>query len=145
MKKLLGVVLFFLLAVPAFADELNLKEDIVDKIPEVKTGVAYSLSDSKWQFMAVFPIYTLNKFSVNTGYVGAQDPGVHKAVVSVDYEVFNPESVTVGNKIVDAIINSINIRPSVWFGAGRISNLGDLDDSETEYGLGVTILEARFY
>ena len=141
MKKLLGVVLFFLLAVPAFADELNIKEDVLENVPPAKIGVAFSLVENNLNYMTVFPVYTYQKFTFNVGYAGAWEPTGHKAITMVDYELYNPENFNSGNKYLDAAVNAIDIRPGIWGGAGRIEK----DEPESDWGISLVILQAKFY
>lgn len=140
MKKLMLSIILGLFCTTVQAEELVVK-DVVDNVPPVKTGIAFSLVENNLNFMAVFPIYTLNKFTVNTGYAGAQPNSGHKAIIMVDYELFNPENIDLGNSIFNKVVNAIDIRPGIWAGAGRIEK----DEPETDVGISITLLQAKFY
>lgn len=119
---------------------VNLKE-VVDKFPPAKTGVGFSLVENNLNFLTEFEVATWNGFSLNIGYAGAQPTTGHKAIASIEYDLFNAQQ----HGVTLPILKYIDLSLGVWGGAGHFDNAIELQKAETDWGLSATAVKFRFW
>lgn len=137
-KILLAAILGMLLIPVARAEEINIKE-IVDKVPALNNGLAFSFVENNLNYLGTFDVFVKGPFTVSAGYAGAQPNTGHKLVAVVGYTLFDGEKSMPENPILKYADLSVGI----WGGAGGIG--GNLNDAETDWGISLSLLKARFW
>lgn len=125
------------LTIQAKAEEINLHEQI-SKIPALKQGVAYSISDSNFNYLSTLDVFSWKNFSLEGGYAGNADNTGHKLVAVISYNLLNLK-----DKTGFPILNHVEFRPGFWVGYGSI-NGASLSDGEFDFGLSATVVSLKF-
>lgn len=119
---------------------VNLK-DIADKFPEAKTGIGFSLVENNLNFLTEFELKRKGIFTLNGGYAGAQPTTGHKAILSLEADLYNAEE----HGVTIPIIKYINASLGIWAGAGHFDNAIELQKAETDWGISFTAAKFRFW
>jgi len=139
MKKLI-IGLMFVMACSVARAELDLGSAL-NKIPALKQGVAFSVVDSGFNYLATFDVAQFKGFNLEAGYAGRQENTQDKAVVVLSYSLFNAKEAGVKLPILDLI----DLRPGVYYGLGRIEKPSDSKlGFEQDYGVSCTALSLKF-
>lgn len=136
MKKVICVVVMFLMfGSLAHASELKVGDEL-KKIPSLTTGGYYSLIDSVFNYSATFKVLqTKNEmFALNLGYAGRAKESGDKAIVTVSANLLKLKDFTV--PYLDLII----IEPYICAGFGSINSQA-IGNSEFDLGVGVNVLK----
>lgn len=110
------------------------------KLPPLKQGIAWSLADSKLNYLSTIEVLTWKGLNLEVGYAGRAENTGDKAVAVVSYEIAKLKDFGVTVPILDLI----EFNFGAYAGYGRIENINSLDDSEFDYGLSATILNLKF-
>lgn len=135
MKKV-SLVLLLLLAAPSLAkaEPLSIGE-IVKNLPAIKQGIAYSIADSKINYLATMEIIKWKGFALEGGYAGWAENTGAKAVGVVSYHLANLQDMGVDVPLA----KYVDVNVGVYFGVGEIG--GGL---ETDYGVSATAISLKF-
>ena len=139
--NLLSLVLAVLLMAPCavFAEPLKIG-DVMEKLPELKQGVAYSLADSKLNYLSTIEALTWKGVSLELGYAGAAENTGNKIVAVVSYPIVSLKELGVTMPILDLV----EFNAGVYAGYGRIESISQLQDSEFDYGLSLTAISLKW-
>jgi hypothetical protein len=132
-KFLIAVCLLVLFAIPAMAQEALDVPDTISQIPNLKQGVAYSVSDSEFDYLSTFDVIGWKKLKLELGY-SASD----KAVAVISYPILNLKN---DFNVTLPILELIDCRIGIYGGIGNIGNKGD---NEATWGASVTFIEVKF-
>jgi len=143
MRKLLGILgLAILMSMCSFqtagyADPIKVG-DVAAKLPPLKQGLAYSLVDSKLNYLSTIEVANWKeKVSLEAGYAGAADETGHKIVGVVSFDLLQLKDINV------PILKYVKFRPGVYVGFGGI-NVQRIMESELDWGVSATLLEVTF-
>lgn len=136
MKRIIMVMA--VLGLLATSANAGLKEWI-DAIPETHHGVAYSLADSNFNYSMTIDVATWKALTLEAGYSGRSKNTSDKVIGAVSVDLLKLKDFGVTWPILDLI----ELRPYVWFGVGNIQ-VNDMMDSETDYGVGCSIISVNF-
>jgi hypothetical protein len=108
---------------------------LLQKIPNLKQGVAYSIADSKVNYIATTDI--VNKWGVylEVGYAGAAKDTGDKLIAVVSYDLVNAKKLGITIPVLDLI----TFRPGVYAGTGRL-----FGGNEFDWGISATVLDLKF-
>ena len=136
MKKLIVAVI---LAVVVFGVKPVFAEL---KMPPLKEGIAYSIMDSKVNFLSTIEIVKFKGFALEAGYAGQAPNTGNKAVAVVSYEIANLKNMGVTMPVLDLV--SFNL--GYYVGYGRIClTPGETDgNNEFDHGVSLSILQFKF-
>jgi hypothetical protein len=126
------------LAIPARAEELNVSE-LISKLPALNQGVAFSIKDSNFNYLATVDAVSIKGFKIEVGYAGVAKNTGDKIVGVASYDLLKLKNVGVTLPILDLV----EFRPGVWLGYGHI-NGASLGDSEFDYGVSLSVLSVKF-
>jgi hypothetical protein len=120
------------------ANKLNVG-GILQKIPELNAGMAYSLIDNKWNALSTFDILsTKNKmFTLSGGWAGVAEETGNKAVLVASVDIFSLKNVDW------PILKYLSFRPGIYAGFGSI-NLHRIMESELDWGVSATLVSYKF-
>lgn len=135
-KLILVSILLFLCSGVAMAQEEVRVGTILNKAPALRTGIAYSLADSKMNILTAVKVAEWKQFDVLAGYAGDAENTGHKAVTAISYDLGGLDQVGVDFKFS----NYINLSVGVYGGFGSI-DVSQLNESEFDYGLTATIVD----
>ena len=115
--------------------------DGLKKIPGLKQGVAFSLADSKLNYLTTLDIANFKGVNLEAGYAADSEKTGHKAVAVLSYDLFNAKKAGITVPVLDLI----NIRPGVYVGYGRIEGFQDGGlKGEMDYGVSFTAINLKF-
>lgn len=139
MKKLVLFVIFIMACGISRADELILG-DLLNKIPSVKQGVAFSLPDGKFNYLATIDAVQWKGLNLEVGYAGRAKETADKAVAVLSYDLLKLKDV------VDMpILDLIEFRPGIYAGFGRIEGFEDGRLAcEDDYGVSLSVIDVKF-
>ena len=142
MRAIILAVGLVLLAIPARAEGVSIG-DTLKSIPGLKQGIAWSLVDSKLNYLTTIDLVQYKGFNLEGGIAAdAENTGI-KAVVVISYDVVNLKKLGVTVPVLDLI----DIRLGAYAGYGRIE-IGSIDtmkgNNEFDYGLSATFLKLKF-
>lgn len=120
-------------------EETSLLGGIAEKIPPLKQGVAYSMVDSKINYLSTIEILKKKGFTLEAGYAGDADSSDHKIVGVLSYELLKLRDLGVDLPILDLV----EFNPGIYFGAGRL-NFKEMDESETDWGVSMTCIRIKW-
>lgn len=143
MKKLfltLGIILS--LSCQSFAGEYLKVSKLLDKIPPMKQGIAYSIIDSKFNYLSTLQIANWKNFSLEVGYAGRAKNTGDKAVVVTSYNIAKLKDFGVTLPILDLVEFNLGI----YAGFGRITLNEGLKEgnNEIDYGISLTLLNIKW-
>lgn len=112
------------------------------KLPPLKEGIAYSITDSKINFLSTIELLKFKGFNVEVGYAGQAPNTGDKAVAVLSYELLNLKNLGVAVPILDLV--SFNL--GYYIGVGRIElNPGNTKaNNEFDQGVSLTVLNFKF-
>lgn len=129
-----------ILAIPARAESLNLSE-VASNLPALKQGIAYSIEDSKINYLSTVEILKWEGFALEAGYAGAAEETSHKAVGVISYQVAKLKDYGVTLPVLDLLEFNLGL----YAGYGRLQFAGDKsNDNEFDYGVSATLLNIKF-
>jgi len=135
MKKLLFVALvvcaIFALCSAAYAD-IDIT-DTLSKIPSLKQGIAYSITESDFSYLSTFEIANYKGFALEAGYSQK-----NKLVGVISYELVNAKKLGITLPVLDLI----DCRVGLWAGYSGIKL--DNDNAAFEWGPSVTLINVKF-
>ena len=137
-KKIIIAIALIGLCSTAHA-ELNIRE-VVEKIPALKQGIAYSLADSKFNYLSTIELASWKNITIEAGYAGAAENTGHKIVGVVSYPIVKLADLGVKLPVLDLV--ELNV--GGYVGYGRVEGLNSLDDSEFDYGISATLIKVKF-
>ena len=123
--------------------DINLQEpaDVMSKIPGIKQGVAFSLADSKLNYLTTIDIMSIYGFNLEAGYSADAEKTGHKAVAVLSYDLFNAKKAGIKVPVLDLI----DIRPGVYVGYGRIEGFQDGGlKGEMDFGVSLTAINIKW-
>jgi len=136
MKKLILVMAILLASSCAYA-EVNIS-NALKSIPALKQGIAFSLADSKINYLMTTKIIEIGGIiNVEGGYAGDSENTGNKFVGVLSVNLIE------AGQINYPILKYIQFCPGVYAGFGNI-NIKDLQESEFDYGLSATLFEVKF-
>jgi len=140
-KVLLTMVLSLVLMTgKVYAEDFSLST-VLGILPPLKQGIAYSITDSKINYLSTMQILKYKNFALEAGYAGAAENTGNKIVGVVSYEVLNLKEYGVELPVLDLIEFNVGL----YAGYGRIQFAGDTDnDNEFDYGVSATLLNVKW-
>ena len=142
MKKLLLtlVVLMFVAVASASAEELSLLQGL-QKL-SWKQGVAYSMVDSKVNYLSTIELMEKWGATLEVGYAGSAPETRHKLVGVISYPVLELK-----DWINIPLLDLMELNLGVYGGMGQIC-LQDLfqndDSNEKDWGVSATLIEVKW-
>lgn len=142
MKKLILVLGLVFITSLAQAESLKVSE-ILEKFP-LKQGIAYSVLDSKINYLSTIEVFKLKKIPITfeIGTAGDAENTNWKAVGVISYPVLALD------KYLDVpILNLIDVNIGIYGGMGKIAlkDLGENDNSnELDWGISATLINIKF-
>lgn len=140
MKKLLIALIVGVMTIgiigcktPARAESLVLSETI-EKLPELKQGVAYSLLDKEVNYLSTFDVLSWKKLNLEAGF-SSND----KLVAVISYPLVNLKE---DFDVTLPLLDLINCRIGIYGGVGRIGVSSE--QNEWDFGVSATILQIKF-
>lgn len=118
-RKLLLISYLILMCSVARAEDFSISNSL-SKIPGMKTGVAYSALDNKFNFVTTAEVMQWSILSLGIGYAGDADATDHKFVGTITTSLLDLQQLGVTIPIIDLI----KIRGGVYGGIGNM-NIGD--------------------
>lgn len=114
--------------------------DTLKGFPALKTGVAFSVQDSNWNYLATVDLVKFAGFNLEAGYAGRAENSADKAVAVLSYDLLKVKD------IIDLpILNLIEFRPGVWAGYGRIEKVqNDERGGEFDWGVSVSVIQLKW-
>ena len=133
MRKLSLILGLVLLASPAFAEF---------SMPPLKEGLAYSIADSRFNFLSTIELLKYKGFDLEVGYAGAAKNTGDKAVGVVSYELTSLKKLGVDVPILDLVTFNLGY----YVGWGRITlNPGETEgNNEFDHGISLTLIKTNF-
>lgn len=126
-KKLLFIGILVLFGIKSYSADLNYS-DIIEKLPPLKQGVAYSFLDNKLNYTSTLELWKYKDVSIEAGY-NSKDAII--GAVAIDLIAFEDYTTI-------PILDLINIDIRLYTG---IKGVGITEgNSEFDYGVGFTIL-----
>ena len=147
MKKIMALVIgLTLITGVAWAGSLDVS-DVLEKIPNLKTGVAYSVLDSDFNVISTFEVMKYKGLSLEAGMVLKKLPNSETDVpnipcVVVSYPLFKLADFGVELPILDLIECNLG----VYAGYGRIGlEKCDIEaNNQFDVGLSATLINIKF-
>ena len=137
-KILLNLLLCLSFCQLAIAEPVKISE-VVEKLPPLRQGVAFSLVDNNWNYSSTMEVLKWKFIGVDVGYAGAAENTKHKLIGDVSFDLLKLSNFG----IEFPILKYVEVRPYVWFGVGNIQ-VYDVPDTETDWGVGCSILSVKF-
>lgn len=129
-KFLLSLILVAaLLPTLAKADSLVVP-DILKKLPDLKQGVAFDLTEYKFNYLSTVGIIKFNDFGLSAGY-SSDD----KIVATLNYDLGGLRKFGIDTPIT----NLIDLSVGFYAGYGRVTG-----SNEFSYGPTVTVINLKF-
>lgn len=142
MKKLLVMLtLIFGLTTQAIAAESLSVGSILDKFP-LKQGIAYSITDSGFNYLSTIEVLDYKGFTYEVGYAGREGTG-DKFVNVISYPIVKLQDLGVNVPILELV----ELNMGLWAGYGNINLSDAFEDSgnnEFEWGVSATMLQVKF-
>lgn len=144
MKKIIAL-LVLLLAMPLVAEAGVNWDDVSGIKDEVnwKQGVAYSLEDSKWNYVSTIEVAKKYGLALEAGYMGDADKTDHKAVA-----VISGNLIELKDYVDLPILNLIEANIGLYAGYGRITleqlSKEDGKNNEFDWGISLTLIDLKF-
>ena len=117
--------------------------DLIKKIPALKQGVAWSVLDSKVNYLTTMDIVTWKGFALEAGYAADAENTGSKLVAVISYDVINLKE----RGVTVPILDLIDLRLGMYAGVGDI-NLGDgpamRGNNEFDWGISATAVSVKF-
>lgn len=138
MKKVLFLALMILAVTSVVSAEPISLTGALEKLPSLKSGVAYSILDGGVNQTQTFEVVSLNKYlTIDAGYAGDSEPTNHKFVVGLSLNLIESGSIQF------PILKYVSFKPQVLFGLGNI-NAQEIDRAEHDILVGAKVLEWKF-
>lgn len=131
------LILLLLIPTLARAEVVKLSE-VASKIPELNTGVVYSIIENKVNAMATFKVAEVGPVNFNAGYIGDSDSVDHQAAVTASLNLLN-----LGDVVKFPILDKIVFEPTIALGVGHI-NFKEMTDAEYDIAVGATFLSLKW-
>ena len=128
-RLLLALLALLLLPNLSRAEALDLS-----KLPPLKQGLAFSLADSKLNYLSTLEVAKWDKFKLEAGYAGQAKETGDKAVAVLSYDLFKADKY-----IQWPIVKYVTFSPGLYVGLGRITGSNEFD-----YGISATVLDIKF-
>jgi hypothetical protein len=125
-----------ILAQISFAEEVKVG-NILQKIPALKQGFAYSLVDSQFNYLSTIELMKWKRISLEVGYAGRAENTGDKAVLVASVDLLDMSDV-----ITFPILDKIVFRPGIYFG-GNI-NVKSMTDTESDWGVSASFIDLKF-
>lgn len=136
-KKFLVLFALASICTVAKADNLSIGE-IIHKIPAVNTGVAYSIMDSKFNYLSTIKVAQFGRYvNLEAGYAGDAENTGHKLVGVLSVNLIE------SGYVHFPILKYFQFCPGIYIGAGNI-NIKDVRESEVDYGVSATFFKVNF-
>jgi len=132
-KKLVIVFIFLIICMPAYA--VTDISDTFEKIPNIKTGVAYSTLDSQLLHSAMITIFEWKGVNADFGYVGREDNTKDQLAAAITYPIAKLKDLGVNVPILDLV----ELEAGWYVGSGRIGGSNEFDT-----GAVVHIMSVKF-
>lgn len=115
--------------------------DNLEALPAVNQGVAFSLEDSKFNYLTTIDIVKCKNATIELGAAyDAEETGV-KAVAVFSYDFGKLEDL--GVKV--PVLKELGFKPGIYGGYGRIEGCHDGScDAEFDWGVTATVLSLKF-
>ncbi|MCK5590617.1 MAG: hypothetical protein KAI72_01555 [Candidatus Pacebacteria bacterium] len=126
-KKILFIVILVLFSVKSYSADLNYS-DILEKLPPLKQGVAYSFLDNELNYTSTLEIWKYKDVSIEAGY-NSKDAII--GAVAIDLIAFEDYTTI-------PILDLINVDIRLYAGIKRVGI--SEGNSEFDCGVGFTIL-----
>lgn len=110
--------------------------NVLDKIPALNQGVAYSLADSNFNYLTTIDLMSWKSLTLETGYSGRAKNTKDKLVIVGSIKLLDLKNV-----IKMPILDQLEFRPGIWYGWG---NLGNFNNAEGDWGLSATVINIKF-
>ncbi len=141
-RKFLLISYLVLMCSVARAEDFSVIDGL-KKLPGMKQGIAYSVLDSKINYLSTLEVFQWAIFSGEVGYAGDGNATDYKLVGVISTSLLNLKQLGVNVPILDLL----DFRLGVYAGVGGI-NLGDGPDmrgnNEFDYGFSATLISLRF-
>lgn len=142
MKKLLIGLMFAMVCAVGHAESLSIA-DTLQKVPGMKQGAAFSLVDSKFNYLSTLDVAKFKDLTLEVGYAGRAKLTGDKVVAVVSYPIFNAKEFGITWPIADLI----DLRLGAYAGYGRVE-IGSIDtmkgNNELDFGASLTAISVKF-
>ena len=131
-----------LFCAPAFADPVQVGTAL-SKIPALKQGVAYSVLDSRFNYIATFDVASKSGFNLEAGYAGIAKNTGDKLVAVISYDLFDAKKFGITWPVADLI----KFRPGIYAGVGRMDILNKSaakSNNEFDWGISASVIDIKF-
>ncbi|MFA6321665.1 MAG: hypothetical protein WCY36_07410 [Candidatus Omnitrophota bacterium] len=108
--------------------------DLLKKVPAIKTGIGYSIVDSKINYLSTFTLAQYKNFNLEFGYAGDAENTGDKVIAVVSYEVF-----ALRDYITVPVLDLVECNVGAYYGVGNIGG-----GNEQDYGVTATAIEWKF-
>jgi len=109
--------------------------EFMDKIPAMKNMLLYSVRDNSWKYASMFDLLKWKGLALSAGYSPSD-----AVIAGVSYDLVSLKKFGVETPI----LKEVGLEPMVWYGIGRI-DLHDTSDAEESWGIGLNIINIRFF
>lgn len=130
MKRIV-LVLVMLLSLCSLSHAALDLGDLVEKLPPLKQGVAYSIQDNKFNYISTVELIEYKGWTLEAGYAGIAENTKHKAVGVISYPIVKVKDLGVNVPILDLIEANLGL----YGGLGQI----DISNKEAEFDWGVSL------
>lgn len=137
-KTIPVLILFLLLSGSAFAQVAPLNiGDIVNKIPNLKQGVAYDFNSRNVEYFTTAEVANYKGFSLSGGYATSD-----KIVASLDYDLGGLEKLGINLPL----LSMIDLRVGAYVGIGNLSSASSNGNGRNKFAYGpeVTVVSLKF-
>ena len=138
MKRLILVLaIMFIVTGLAYAEDLKIS-NVIEKMPPLKQGIAYSMSDNDLCYLSTIEILNWKGIALEGGY-SSKD----KIVAVISYELLKLKDLGVTIPLLDLI----TARVGIYGGYGNINLTESISDSggnKGDWGLSLTLLDIKF-
>jgi len=138
MKRLILVLaIMFIVTGLTYAEDLKVS-NVIEKMPPLKQGIAYSMSDNDLCYLSTIEILNWKGIALEGGY-SSKD----KIVAVISYELLKLKDLGVTIPLLDLI----TARVGIYGGYGNINLTESISDSggnKGDWGLSLTLLDIKF-
>lgn len=124
MKKLIVLIMALLVLIPGLATAEG----------AWKSGIGYSVADSKINFLSTVEIANWKNITLEAGYAGAAENTKDKAIAVISYPLFK-----LADYVSLPVLDLIECNLGVYAGIGRITGSNEID-----WGASATFLNIKF-
>ena len=131
---ILAIFLALGMLLPAASMAETTPVDLLKKVPSIKTGIGYSIVDSKINFLSTFTVAEYKNFNLELGYAGDSENSGDKVIAVVSYKV-----IALRDYLSVPVLDLIECNIGAYYGVGNIGA-----GNEQDYGATATAIKWKF-